>query len=66
MIKIAIIIGSTRPGRVGESSFGLSYKIHDKATGRLVCEGESVQVAYDYARQQKKPLAPELREKLSF
>lgn len=52
------------PARVGESSFGLTYRIVEKASGRLVCEGESVQVAYDYAKQQKKPLDANLRAKL--
>ena len=53
------------PGRVGESSFTLHYQVREAQSGRLVCEAESVQVGYDYAKQQKKPLAAELRAKLS-
>lgn len=58
------LVVEMKPGRVGETSFAFTYRITDKATGRLVCEGESVQVCYDYAKQQKKPVPPELREQL--
>lgn len=54
-----------RPGRVGASSFALSYAIREKATGRLVAEGESVQVCYDYARAAKKPVPDALRARLT-
>jgi acyl-CoA thioester hydrolase len=37
---------------VGNKSFRFDYRIEDKATGRLVVEGTSVQVMYDYRRQQ--------------
>lgn len=52
------------PGRVGGSSFALRYEIREKASGRLVAEGESVQVMFDYATQRKKPVPPDVREKL--
>lgn len=54
----------TWPTRVGESSFALAYDIRDKATGRLVLEGATVQVMYDYAQQRKKPIPAELRAAL--
>lgn len=54
----------TWPTRVGATSFALGYEIRDKATGRLVLEGATVQVMYDYATQQKKALPPELRKAL--
>ena len=54
----------TWPTRVGESSFSLGYEMREKGTGRLVLEGASVQVMFDYATQQKKPLPPELRKAL--
>lgn len=44
------------PGRIGATSFGLRYEIREKSSGRLVAEGESVQVAFDYEKQQKKPI----------
>lgn len=59
------LVVEIRPGRVGESSFTLHYVVREKLSGRLMCEAESVQVAYDYAKQQKKPLAPEIRAKLA-
>ena len=58
------LVVEVRPGRVGETSFALHYRIAEKASGRLVAEGESVQVAYDYAAQAKKALAPALRAAL--
>lgn len=53
------------PARVGETSFGLTYAIREQKTGRLVCEAESVQVAYDYAKQTKKSLPPDVRAALT-
>ncbi|HWH08684.1 MAG TPA: thioesterase family protein [Candidatus Thermoplasmatota archaeon] len=54
----------TWPTRVGGSSFALGYRILDKATGRVVLEGASVQVMYDYAQQRKKPVPEPLRAAL--
>lgn len=59
------LVVEVRPGRVGETSFVLLYTVKDKATGRLVAEGESVIVAFDYAKNAKRPLSPELRAKLA-
>lgn len=59
-----VVVVRTWPTRVGESSFALAYEAREKETGRLVLEGASVQVMFDYARQQKKPIPPELREAL--
>lgn len=58
------LVVSVRPGRVGATSFTLHYEIREKTTRRLVAEGQSVQVCYDYARDAKKPISPELRAKL--
>ena len=52
------------PTRVGGSSFALAYGIREKGTGRLVGEGESVQVMYDYAAGRSKPLPPDVRARL--
>lgn len=54
-----------RPGRVGTSSFTLHYRIVEMATTRLVAEGESVAVAYDYEKKEKKPLDARLRAMLA-
>lgn len=53
------------PGRVGETSFALRYVVREKASGRVVVEAETVQVCYDYAKNEKKKVPAELRAKLS-
>ena len=58
------LVVEVNPGRVGESSFVLTYAIREKSSGRLVAEGESVQVAFDYAAQQKKRVPDDVRAKL--
>ena len=52
------------PGEVGRTSFGLRYEIREKTTGRVVAEGASVQVCFDYATQAKKPVPDEVRAAL--
>ena len=54
-----------RPGRVGATSFTLEYAIRDKKDGRVVVEAETVQVCFDYAANEKKPVPDELRAKLA-
>jgi acyl-CoA thioester hydrolase len=58
------LVVEVRPVRIGETSFALSYRILEKTSGRLVAEGESVQVCFDYAKQQKKPIPESVRERL--
>jgi acyl-CoA thioesterase FadM len=53
------------PGRIGASSFVLRYEIREKTSQRLVAEGESVQVAFDYAKNEKKPVPDAIRRALS-
>jgi len=55
------IIIAVWPTRIGETAFTLAYRLTEKASGRLVAEGETVQVAYDYAMKSKKPIPPTLR-----
>ena len=50
------------PGRIGESSFMLKYEIRVKEEGRLVADGESVQVAYDYRTEKSRPIPSEFRK----
>jgi acyl-CoA thioester hydrolase len=59
------LLVSVWPTRIGASSFAFRYEIHEKRSGRLVAEGESVQVMFDYARNEKKPIPDELRAKLA-
>lgn len=58
------IVVEVRPGKVGASSFSLLYTLREKVTGKLVAEGESVLVSYDYAREAKKPIPEALRRQL--
>lgn len=51
------------PTRIGTTSFTLSYAFRMPG-GEIVARAETVIVAYDYSKDQKKPLAPDLRKKL--
>jgi acyl-CoA thioester hydrolase len=44
------------PVRIGRSSWELAYEGRDKAAGRLVVEGVSTQVQYDYATRKSAPI----------
>ncbi|HEX2022130.1 MAG TPA: thioesterase family protein [Candidatus Thermoplasmatota archaeon] len=54
-----------RPLRVGASSYALGYEIVEERSGRLVAQGESVQVMFDYGRNEKKAVPAALREALA-
>jgi len=56
------LLVSVRPTRVGETSFSLRYEIKRKADGALVAEGESVQVCFDYEKQQKRRVPDAMRK----
>jgi acyl-CoA thioester hydrolase len=60
-----VLVVGVRPGRVGSTSFELKYEIREKTTGRLVAEGDSVQVCFDYAKQAKTPVPDWLRRALA-
>ena len=49
------------PSRIGNTSFDFLYKLTEKKTGRLIAEGETVQVAFDYDRGEKIPMPDEFR-----
>jgi acyl-CoA thioester hydrolase len=59
-----VLAVSVRPGRVGKTSFELKYEVREKSTGRLVAEGDSVQVCFDYATNEKRPVPEWLRKAL--
>ena len=47
--------------RLGTKSFEFTYRIEEKETRRLVCEGRSVQVIFDYAKNASYPMPEALR-----
>ncbi len=49
-----------RMEEIRSRSFSLLYRIEDAATGTLVAEGRSVQVAYDYAAKRTKMVPADL------
>lgn len=52
------------PSKIGDSSFTLSYELRDKNSNRLLAKSTSVQVAYDYAKKEKKPIPGDFRKML--
>ena len=53
-----------RIARLGTKSFECSYRVEDEATGRLVCEGRSVQVIFDYEKDASYPMPEDLKQKV--
>jgi acyl-CoA thioester hydrolase len=54
-----------RTAELGRSSFVFTYEIREANSERLVAEGRSVQVAYDYKTNKSIPLPDQLRQNLS-
>jgi len=50
-----LLVGIRIPS-MGRKSFVFEYEIRDQASGRLVAEGRSVQVMYDYQARRSKPI----------
>jgi acyl-CoA thioester hydrolase len=55
---------SLRVCRIGTSSFDLAYEVRERSSGTLVAEARSVQVMYDYARGEKRPLTADERDRM--
>jgi acyl-CoA thioester hydrolase len=53
-----------RIGDIGRSSFTFEYEIVQQADGRVVADGKSIQVAYDYPRQQSIPVPDDFRARV--
>ena len=53
-----------RVARLGTSSFDCAYRIAEEESDRLVCEGRSVQVIFDYALGKSYPIPDDLRAKV--
>ena len=56
-----ILIG-IRARNLGNKSFHFEYRMEDKASGRLITEGKSVQVMYDYKQKKTMPLEQKMRD----
>ena len=50
--------------RLGNRSFEFIYRVAEETTDRLVCDGRSVQVIFDYAKGESYPLPADLRAKV--
>jgi len=64
LVQEALVVGIRVP-RIGRSSFECAYRVEEVATGRLVCEGRSVQVIYDYAKGASYPVPDDLRAQMA-
>ena len=53
-----------RVSRIGRSSFECAYRVAEETTDRLVCEGRSVQVIFDYEKGASYPMPDDLRAKV--
>jgi acyl-CoA thioester hydrolase len=60
------LLGEVAPAKpLGRTSFSLLYRFRDLAGGPTVyARGRTVVVCYDYAKNRKKEIPPELRERL--
>jgi acyl-CoA thioester hydrolase len=56
-----LLIG-IRARNLGNKSFQFEYRMEEKESGRVITEGRSVQVMYDYKQKQSTPLSEKLRE----
>ena len=57
-----ILLIGIRACNLGNKSFHFEYSMEDKASGRLITEGRSVQVMYDYKEQKSTPLNDRMRD----
>ena len=53
-----------RVARLGTRSFECAYRIAEETTDRLVCDGRSVQVIFDYDRGETFPMPEDLKAKV--
>ena len=55
---------SIRASFIGTTSFGFEYWVVKDETGRLLAEGHSVQVAFDYKTNEKVPMPGNVRARI--
>ena len=51
-----------RARNLSNKSFNFEYRMEDKASGRPITEGKSVQVMYDYKQKKTMPLEQNMRD----
>jgi YbgC/YbaW family acyl-CoA thioester hydrolase len=51
-----------RARNLSNKSFNFEYRMEDKASGRPITEGKSVQVMYDYKQKKTMPLEQKMRD----
>ena len=59
-----LLIG-IRARNLGNKSFHFEYRMEDKASARLITEGRSVQVMYNYKEQKSTPLNDRMRDAMT-
>lgn len=63
LVNEVAIVG-IRCDRIGTKSFSFTYEVWEKESERLVAEGRTVQVCYDYAVKGTIPMPADLRKKI--
>jgi acyl-CoA thioester hydrolase len=53
-----------RARNLSNKSFQFEYRMEDRVSGRLITEGKSVQVMYDYKQEKTMPLEQKMRDAL--
>jgi len=59
-----IAVVSVSANEMGNKSFAFKYCLKDKASGREVATGRSVQVMFDYQSQKTYPIPDDIRNKI--
>lgn len=54
-----------RTSRIGNRSFDSEYRLERETDGGLVAEGRTVQVMFDYRRQESMPMPDDFRRRLA-
>ncbi len=64
LVNETLLVGC-RCVRIGGKSFDFEYEIREKQSGRLIVEGRTVQVCYDYGRKATIPVPEDLRRAIT-
>jgi acyl-CoA thioester hydrolase len=59
------VVVEVRPAEVGRTSFRLDYDVASRTEDRVVADGHTVSVTYDYVDERPIDVPAELREKLA-
>ncbi len=54
-----------RIGHIGNSSFAFDYQVVEASDGRLVADGRSVQVMFDYEAQRSRPVPADFKARVA-